>query len=100
MLMISSKGTVKLFKGIPEKQRASFKNLRAEGAFLISAAKDRDEVKAVSVFAEVGGMIKIENPWFPGKCQINYSDGRKESFADRICVLTMDKNLCAELVKE
>ena len=100
MLMISSKGTVKLFKGIPEKQRASFKNLRAEGAFLISATKECDEVKAVSVFAEAGGKIKIENPWFPGKCQINYSDGRKESFADHICVLTMDKNLCAELVKE
>ena len=55
---------------------------------------------AIPLLIKQGGMIKIENPWFPGKCQINYSDGKKESFADRICVLTMDKNLCAELVKE
>ncbi|MBR4241387.1 MAG: hypothetical protein IKR97_04110, partial [Eubacterium sp.] len=99
MLMISSNRTVKLFKGIPKKQKASFKNLRAEGAFLISAEKDADQVIKVSVHAEVGGKIKFENPWFPEKCQINYSDGRKESFSDQIFVLTMGKNLCAELVK-
>ena len=99
MLMFSINGTVKIFQGIPEKQSASFKNLRADGAFLISAEKGTNEVKSISIFAEVGGTIKIENPWFPKKCQVNYSNNKQEIFTEQIFVLTMDKNMSAELAK-
>lgn len=99
MLMISNKGMVKLFKGIPEKQSASFKNLRAEGAFLISAEKVADTIKNVSVFSEIGGEIKIENPWFPEKCLVQYSDGNQQLLNNKVLHLTIAENLHVVLNK-
>ena len=64
MLMTSrADGLIRLFPGIPENKSAEFTTLRAAGAFLLSAAKDKNSVTKISVFSEKGGVCKIVSPW-------------------------------------
>jgi alpha-L-fucosidase 2 len=59
MLLQSQGGVVRVFPAIPETwNTVSFKNLRAEGAFLIAAEKG----KSVEVVAEKDGLLTIELP--------------------------------------
>jgi alpha-L-fucosidase 2 len=59
MLLQSQGGVVRVFPAIPDTwNTVSFKNLRAEGAFLIAAEKG----KSVEVIAEKGGLLNIELP--------------------------------------
>jgi alpha-L-fucosidase 2 len=64
---------VEVFPALPNTWRdVSFHNLRAEGAFLISAEKKEGVVKSVDVVAEKGGTINLKLP--EGKWST--SDGR------------------------
>jgi len=44
------------------KKAASFKKLRAKGAFLVSAEQNED-IKNISIFSEKGNTCKMVNPW-------------------------------------
>lgn len=62
MLLQSHHGVVRIFPAIPaDWQRVSFKNLRAEGAFLVSATAGQN----IEVTAEQGGELSLELP--PGE---------------------------------
>ena len=68
MLLQSQGGLVRIFPAIPAAwNELSFKDLRAEGAFLVSA----EQGKSVEVSTVKGGLLKIELPpgdWiFQGK---------------------------------
>lgn len=68
MLLQSQGGVLRVFPAVPNAWKAlSFKDLRAEGAFLVSA----NFGKSVEVFAEKGGELRMELPagnWvFQGK---------------------------------
>jgi hypothetical protein len=65
-MMQSYTGTLRLFPNTQGLGRARFRDLRAAGAFLLSAACDGKTVSSVTLFSEKGATAKLENPW-PGK---------------------------------
>ncbi|MHC4112782.1 MAG: glycosyl hydrolase family 95 catalytic domain-containing protein, partial [Planctomycetota bacterium] len=70
MLIQSYSGTLRLFPAIPKDWKdVTFKTLRAEGAFLVSAEKKGGKVVLVEITCEKGGICKLENP-FDGKYEI------------------------------
>lgn len=64
MLLQSHTGVIRVFPALPESwQEASFRRMRAEGAFLVSADYAQGKVVKVVVYAEKGGKMKIFNPF-------------------------------------
>jgi hypothetical protein len=63
MLLQSHTGVIRLFPAIPAAwKEASFENLRATGAFLVSAKLAGGKVVSVRVFSEKGGLLRIGKP--------------------------------------
>ena len=82
MLLQSYSGIIEIMPAIPETwNEASFKTLRAEGAFLVSAEKKNGAIDFVSIFSEKGGLAKLKLPfrrWVEqksGKLKIVNQDG-------------------------
>ncbi|HEV8272620.1 MAG TPA: hypothetical protein VGQ04_15015 [Chitinophagaceae bacterium] len=69
MLLQSHKDFIEVFPAIPKEwKNVSFKTLRAEGAFLISAKKENGITMEVKVRSEEGGKLRIKLPfktWIP-----------------------------------
>ncbi len=64
LLLQSHDGIVKVFPAIPnEWKEVAFNQLRAEGAFLISARKEKGKVKEIVITSEKGGELILENPF-------------------------------------
>ena len=64
MLLQSYSGVVRIFPAIPAHwQDAGFYQLRAEGAFLISAKRERGKTSRVEIKSERGGVLNLENPF-------------------------------------
>ncbi|MDB5158230.1 MAG: hypothetical protein JWR50_2937 [Mucilaginibacter sp.] len=64
MLLQSYAGFIEVFPAIPAKWKdISFDDLRAEGAFLVSAKKTGGEVNEVKIFSEKGGIAKLKLPF-------------------------------------
>jgi hypothetical protein len=66
LLMQSWDGVIRIFPGLPSGMDASFTDLRAVGAFLVSASRGGGVVGEVSITSLRGGTCVLENPW-PGK---------------------------------
>ncbi len=71
MLMQSHTGTVRLFPAVPNGwKEVAFKNLRARGAFLISAQRKEGKTCSVTILPEQGGTLRIywpeKNPTIEG----------------------------------
>ena len=67
--MQSHTGIIRVFPAISEGWTdASFRNLRAIGAFLVSTDYKNGEVQKVIVYSKKGGKLKIINP-FTGKIE-------------------------------
>jgi hypothetical protein len=66
LLMQSWDGVIRIFPGLPSGLDASFTDLRAVGAFLVSASRGGGVVGEVSITSLRGGTCVLENPW-PGK---------------------------------
>jgi alpha-L-fucosidase 2 len=62
-LMQSYDGTIRLFPNWPKAQDASFTNLRAAGAFLVSATQKNDLVTGIRIQSEKGGDLRLIVPW-------------------------------------
>jgi alpha-L-fucosidase 2 len=64
-LLLQSRGNyIQVFPAVPNNWKdVSFRDLRAEGAFLISASKVNGVPEKVTVFAEQGGDLKIKLPF-------------------------------------
>lgn len=64
MLLQSHTGVIRIFPAIPSGWNdVSYKNLRARGAFLVSAEKSAGKIKKVRIFCEKGGTLKLQNPF-------------------------------------
>jgi len=64
LLLQSEHGYAEIFPAIPASWKdVSFKNLRSQGAFLISASRENGINKQVRVYAEKGGTCKIKVPF-------------------------------------
>ena len=62
-LMQSYDGQIRLFPNWDKASDASFRTLRARGAFLVSASLRGGEVQPVEVYSERGGICSVRNPW-------------------------------------
>ena len=72
MLLQSYSGTVRLFPAVPASwKNAGFYQLRAEGAFLVSAQKKDGHVIRVAIQSEKGGLLKLEKPEHPIHWHLN-----------------------------
>ena len=80
MMLQSWDGAIRVFPVWPKELDASFKTLRAEGAFLVSAAWTNGEVSAVEILSERGARCRLRDPW-PGKTRIVDRSGKEVSLA-------------------
>jgi len=69
-MMQSWTGVIRLFPNTPGLGPARFRNLRAVGAFLISASYDGKRVADVSLLSEKGSLARIANPWPGAKLRV------------------------------
>ncbi|MBU1820340.1 MAG: hypothetical protein KKG00_02355, partial [Bacteroidetes bacterium] len=64
MLLQNYAGFIELMPAIPASWAdASFENLRAEGAFLVSAKKTKGQLTEVAILAETGGETRVKLPF-------------------------------------
>jgi hypothetical protein len=62
MLLHTAKGVTRIFPGVPDSWRSvSFKGMRTEGAFLVSARMKAGKITKVRIFSENGLSLKIQN---------------------------------------
>jgi hypothetical protein len=66
MLLQSYGGVLRLFPAWPAAVPASFRTLRAEGAFLISASWENGTVTSLEILSEKGGECRLYSPWDSG----------------------------------
>ena len=63
MLLQSHTGVIRVFPAIPSAwQEASFENLRAQGAFLVSATMKEGQMSELRIRAEQGGRLRLMLP--------------------------------------
>ena len=63
MLLQSQGGHIRVFPAVPDDWRdVSFRNLRAEGAFLVSAARKNGQCVRVEITSEKGGPLDVQLP--------------------------------------
>jgi len=65
-LMQSYDGTIRFFPYWPMDKDAEFHDLRAVGAFLVSASLKNSKVNKIEIISEAGGLLKIILPWAKG----------------------------------
>ncbi len=64
LLLQSRNGYIEIFPAVPVAWKdVSFKNLRAEGAFLVSADKENAVPSQVTITAEQGGLLRLKKPF-------------------------------------
>jgi hypothetical protein len=64
MLIQSHAGFLEIFPAIPTNwENVSFQTLRAEGAFLVSATKEKGKLKSLKIESEKGGILKVKYPY-------------------------------------
>lgn len=63
MLLTSWDGVLRLFPAWPLEKKARFRDLRAKGAFLVSASCERGQIMGVTVRSERGNPLTIQSPW-------------------------------------
>lgn len=67
MLLQSHTGVVHVFPAIPESwSDVSFQTLRTEGAFLVSASREKGSCTLVEITAEKGGRMRLADPFHEG----------------------------------
>ncbi len=78
MLLQGYEGVIRLFPCWDRKSPASFENLRADGAFLVSAKLEKEKISSVKVKSLKGRMCNVESNDI--KSVVRESDGKKVPF--------------------
>jgi alpha-L-fucosidase 2 len=81
-MLQSYTGELRLFPNWPRDREGRFQDLRAVGAFLVSSRFAGGRVEYVSVKAEVGGPLRVINPW-PGAVEI-MKEGKRTILEGRV----------------
>jgi hypothetical protein len=63
-----------VFPALPEEIDATFSQLRARGAFLVSSSRKQSTVEFVTIEAEKDGVMKLVNPWPDKKVTVSNPD--------------------------
>lgn len=77
MLLQSYEGVVRIFPNWDRNLDASYQNLRAYGAFLVSSSIKNGEIPEVTVYSEKGRVCNLQNPW-PGRSVKVSRNGKDE----------------------
>ncbi len=86
-LMQGYNGTLRFFPNWPAERDAEFHNLRAAGAFLVSAVLKDGKVKNIKIISEAGKKLNLILPW-PEGARLKTSDGMVRVKSDSISVMT------------
>jgi alpha-L-fucosidase 2 len=70
MLLQSHDQTIRVFPVWLKSNDASFRNLRAYGAFLVSSEFKGGSVASIDITSEVGGACTVDNPWVGKKVEV------------------------------
>ncbi len=81
-LIQSYNGTIRLFPNWNMNTDASFHNLRAAGAFLVSASLENKEVTKIEILSEAGSDLTLVLPW--NNCTMTSSQGTKSIHSNKI----------------
>jgi len=91
MLLQSWGGIIRIFPAIPEFWHdAYFKNLRAEGAFLVTAKMEKGKIIFVEIKSEVGGDCRIANPFQKNVKIVNCQSGKTNILTGQLLVFPTD----------
>jgi hypothetical protein len=74
-LLNSRSGNIHLFPAVEPGTAVAFRNFQARGAFLVSAAKNEQDVYFLEVRARRDGVCRLMNPW-PGREIVVREEGR------------------------
>jgi alpha-L-fucosidase 2 len=69
-LLQSHDGVIRLFPNTLHLGKAKFRDLRAAGAFLVSASWDGKTVSDIALKSEKGARARIAHPWISGKASV------------------------------
>lgn len=75
MMLQSWDGSLRIFPAWPRKLAARFRTLRAEGAFLVSAAWVDGRIEGVEIVSEKGKPCRVVDPW-PVSAQVRDGQNR------------------------
>lgn len=70
MLMQSYEGTIRVFPNWNPRKDASFEQLRAYGAFLVSSNLKNGVVGYIKILSEKGNQITLQSPWMKNKISV------------------------------
>jgi len=71
MLLQSQWNVIRIFPAIPASWKdITFTNLRAQGAFLVSAVKKDGKVTEINILSEKGGRMLLQTPFAKGRIKI------------------------------
>lgn len=81
ILLQSFSGVIEVFPAIPDEWKdASFENLRAFGAFLVSSTLADGKVREIRITGETGGRCKLANPWNSNDINLIDSSGSRVEY--------------------
>jgi len=80
MFLQSYEGIIRIFPNWDRTINASYENLRAYGAFLVSSSIADGQISEVRILSEKGRLCSIENPW-PGMDVQLIRNGKKEALS-------------------
>jgi len=87
-MMQSYNGTIRLFPNWPENKDAEFQDLRAAGAFLVSASLKDGKVKNIRIVSEAGNLLRIILPSGEEGTMIN-REGKKIPVSNGVTLNTI-----------
>jgi alpha-L-fucosidase 2 len=71
MLLQSQWDIIRIFPAIPDSWKdVSFSNLRAQGAFFVSAVKKEGIIQEITFLSEKGGRLLLQNPFGKGRIKV------------------------------
>jgi alpha-L-fucosidase 2 len=90
LLLQTRQGIIEVFPALPDSWKdVSFRTLRAEGAFLVSAVKENGKVKEVVVKSEAGGTCLLRLPFT--NWTVKGIDKNKVKVRDGVMMVAMGK---------
>ncbi|MGN0523402.1 MAG: glycosyl hydrolase family 95 catalytic domain-containing protein [Eubacterium sp.] len=95
MALQSYDGVIKIFPNWDNNLSAGFKNLRADGGFLVSAEIKNGSITHIEIFSENGGRAVLKNPY--DKCVLSFDKSR--IYEQELIEIDMEKNQCINITK-
>lgn len=99
MLMQSYEGVIRLFPNWNKTRNASFDQLRAYGAFLVSGRLEQGRIGAVKLLSEAGRPCNIENPWPGHRAQLIRNGKKAEQLSGSMFSFRTQRSERLELVR-